>query len=525
MAHDLFAFRTDTVKQATIFRLLKIAALLVVFARAASQTLFFSDPDQGWHLRAGEWILEHGQVMTSNLFTYTLEGNVWVNHEWLYEMVLATLSTLDLWWLAQLLALLLGIGPVLLWIMRSRDPLSLLALTIGGIAIAEMVFVRAQVISIALFAILVELLRRQSLERTLPSPKACWTLALLFVLWSNLHGGFVAGLAYLALWLFVRQIDAWRRGVLSIRRSAEAGGLLVLGTAMTLVNPYGTALWGLVIDMTFTPANAFISEWASPLLSWQPSDALFLALLLGAIWSALSRRDTLGIIPGFVLVGYLLHVRFLPLCFLASAPLLVSEGQRLWGMMEKGAQADMQSANVSRGIARGISLVIVVVIMLGMSSIAVPVPHIDPYPATREALFVRNITGGQIYHDSGFGSAMIRMQDGKRTFSGGHVPHQTDATGFSPFLYPIRAHMDPELPIDPVFDRYDIRVALVFAGKNEGEKGDEKGGLLGRIRETFHPIVPSAINARLRESGWCEMYQDDIAVIYVKPGTVLCGER
>jgi hypothetical protein len=54
-----------------------IAILLpFIFVLRSQQGISFllGDSDTGWHLRTGEWILAHGRVPTTDLFSYTKAG-------------------------------------------------------------------------------------------------------------------------------------------------------------------------------------------------------------------------------------------------------------------------------------------------------------------------------------------------------------------------------------------------------------------------------------------------------------------
>src|SRR5215472_16703885 len=47
-----------------------------------------TDRDFWLHAATGRWIVEHAQLPSHDLFTYTVPGHRWVNHEYLSEVVL-----------------------------------------------------------------------------------------------------------------------------------------------------------------------------------------------------------------------------------------------------------------------------------------------------------------------------------------------------------------------------------------------------------------------------------------------------
>src|SRR5215510_7905595 len=56
-----------------------------IFAMAARPSV---DTDTWWHMRAGAWMLAHGQVLTHDVFSSTRFGQPWLNHSWLSQIVL-----------------------------------------------------------------------------------------------------------------------------------------------------------------------------------------------------------------------------------------------------------------------------------------------------------------------------------------------------------------------------------------------------------------------------------------------------
>src|SRR6516162_10582715 len=46
------------------------------------------DTDVWWHLRGGQWILEHGRVPDLDPFTFGSADKPWVDIHWSYEVIL-----------------------------------------------------------------------------------------------------------------------------------------------------------------------------------------------------------------------------------------------------------------------------------------------------------------------------------------------------------------------------------------------------------------------------------------------------
>ena len=75
-----------TVSPALTFAL---AAALAGFALAAFSPGVLNDGDTYWHIRAGEWMLAHGQVLRADPFSYTAANTPWHTQEWLSEILMA----------------------------------------------------------------------------------------------------------------------------------------------------------------------------------------------------------------------------------------------------------------------------------------------------------------------------------------------------------------------------------------------------------------------------------------------------
>src|SRR5262249_27140248 len=73
---------------------LRFVALVVLFTFPAVFLLHdfhMDDPDFGWHLRAGQWILSHHSVPTADPFSSYGAGKPWYDYSWLFDVFFALL--------------------------------------------------------------------------------------------------------------------------------------------------------------------------------------------------------------------------------------------------------------------------------------------------------------------------------------------------------------------------------------------------------------------------------------------------
>ena len=61
----------------------------MLIALAAAFTGSIQDPDFWWHLRTGYWMLDNQRLPSHDLYTYTVSGHAWIDHEYLTEVLMA----------------------------------------------------------------------------------------------------------------------------------------------------------------------------------------------------------------------------------------------------------------------------------------------------------------------------------------------------------------------------------------------------------------------------------------------------
>jgi tetratricopeptide (TPR) repeat protein len=216
-----------------------VIALLALGAVLGFQKI--RDFDYWWHLRTGQLIAETGAVPRTDVFTYSVPGNRWVDIHWLFQLGLHGVHRLggdDAVVVARsvlvvgLVALLLPIG----W-RREGAFLSGLAIGLALLVASDRFEPRPELPSFLLLAALLGLVDRH--ERR--GGYAILAAVPLQLLWANVHGLFAVGLAVLGIALVT---EALRPLVLPGERLRpdRLRGLalaLALSGLATLANPNG----------------------------------------------------------------------------------------------------------------------------------------------------------------------------------------------------------------------------------------------------------------------------------------------
>jgi len=243
-----------------------LIAVLVIMALPVTRTI--QDPDFWWHLRAGQLIIQHGGLLGNDPFTYTVPTHHWTMHEWLNEVFFAIEFAIGgLGLIVLVLSAVTWLG--LLAIMqkaRLRHPSRAvlgIGMLIGVIAGFPIWGPRVQMVTFAFSALTLLLVERYLLR----GGKVMWIMVPLFVLWSNLHGEFVIGLAFIAAILIAEVIGGFLRMPDSAPRSRLLPllYLLLACTVASMVNLNGPGILFYAIGtQTSAAQQSLIEEWFSP---------------------------------------------------------------------------------------------------------------------------------------------------------------------------------------------------------------------------------------------------------------------
>ena len=228
--------------------------------------------------------------MQHDIYSYTNKEKVWINHEWLSEVIFAGLYDRS--------------GPVGLIVFKVALSLVLLGLlyvhvrgyglgpyqTVALLVLVSVPFrlglgtIRPQIFTYLLFLVELLLLKRAG-ER---SEYWLWTLPLIFGIWANLHGGVLAGVGVLGMWTAGRLVPRPPKDPRALDRGF--GRLLNLGlvgfaSGLALyLNPYGPDLLSFLLR-TATIPRPEIREWTPLVLASLPG-VLYLVLVAIGIAAA-----------------------------------------------------------------------------------------------------------------------------------------------------------------------------------------------------------------------------------------------
>ncbi len=244
--------------------LIRVALLLLAtyFLLALQLTNFADDPGLGWHLLTGEWILSYSQIPRIDPFLAGETPRTWISDQWLADIILYIAQNYLGWEMLYALCaslfvfIFFGLGDRLCRQSQVGIIASAFACALAFKAAQVHFILRPVLFSHLFFALVLVVLRQE---------KRCgmYILPALFLVWCNLHPGFVLGLLCVGVFAVLR-----RRFV-----------LFFICLLATFVNPYSYRLHGSILALG--QSSYFMQLHAE----WQPMSLLSFE---GWIWSLLT---------------------------------------------------------------------------------------------------------------------------------------------------------------------------------------------------------------------------------------------
>ncbi len=217
--------------------------LFLLFGLLPGTQVLLADGDTGWHIRTGDWILQHRMVPTTDIFSFTKPHQAWFAWEWGWDVVFAAIhSFAGLAGVVFVNVLLLGVVSALLFrlIRRCSDNDALAVLfTLLAVCVSMIHWLARPHLVSWLFVLVFS---HVILSAEKGSFRGLYWLPVLTLFWTNLHGGFLVGVVLLLTSAMAEGIrallgseNAWRDAYANSRPYL----LCALGClAASLVNPY-----------------------------------------------------------------------------------------------------------------------------------------------------------------------------------------------------------------------------------------------------------------------------------------------
>lgn len=227
--------------------------ILLVFVVGALAGYFYAatrpgDPDMFWHLATGRWILEHGAVPTTDVFSWWGIANhrPWVAQEWLFGLgAFAAFTAGGYTALYAVIGAFEGLLAVLFYVLgRLRGlstPWALGMALLGMAGTLHYVVPRPQIVTYCLMLLMMVLLEK----------KRFWWALPVIALGVNLHGG--VWIVFVGIYAFYALPENWK--------------MLIPAVAVCALNPNPIGVFGFPFLIQFDESTKLITEY-TPTAIW-----------------------------------------------------------------------------------------------------------------------------------------------------------------------------------------------------------------------------------------------------------------
>ncbi len=287
---------------------LLVAAIALCLNRALNGDLYLL-------LFSGRYVAHHGPV-GYDPFPTIQHGQSWLNQQWLSEVgFYGAERVVGVQGITVLYAALIGL-PLALVLAAIRRKGTLLMIGVAALYLPGMLAIihpRAAGFTLLLFSVLVLVViaawRLDSPMAAAGTGAPLWSLLaipLLFALWANLHGGFIAGLLLVGAVAVGLAVDR-RRGL----PGPPAPGILVLAgagiggaIAATFATPLGVDIWSYIASFRNPALKLASTEW-EPAFRSAPAIAYIVVSATLAAWIWWNAPSPRRAMPALVAAGFL----------------------------------------------------------------------------------------------------------------------------------------------------------------------------------------------------------------------------
>ncbi|MFL6733505.1 MAG: hypothetical protein ACJ8EY_02285 [Sphingomicrobium sp.] len=455
--------------------------VVVPFLLGSSTTLF-QDGDVGWHIAAGQWMIDHRQVPFTDPFSYPAFGKPWIAHEWLSELFMGAAYNI------------LGFAGVAVLMSAA---LAMLALFVGLELRRWLATSIVAAIIVAMFAVIIPFFHARPMVLTWPL-LAGWTLVLMrardhdkapplwlaavMTLWVNMHASFALGLLLIGPFALEALLESRDR----VRAFIDWGVFGSVCLLATLINPHSYTALLIPLGAFASPSITLIQEFKPTDMTYTPGFELaFLLVVALCFWRGARLQPMRVLILLGLLHLALAHMRHQVLFLIVAALLLARPLGRRTEPSRSFADV-MGFPTDRRWHFAAVSAVVVLALAVMTSTLARPPENSFVYPNRALAHVSAAVERTPVLNSYKFGGPLILR--GVRPFIDG----RTDAYGEA-FVVEYKKLLDGD---DAAFAnaqaRWGFRWTLVA------------------------PSDDKMLAMMDRQAGWRRIYEDPYAVIHLR---------
>jgi hypothetical protein len=447
------------------------------------------DPDFGSHYKTGETIIYSG-IPKADPFSYTMPSFLPISHAWILDVLLFWGQNKIGFVGLAFICTLIVIATLVVSIPRELRKFSIFPLMVSLPVILSRAGVRTQIIDWLFLVVLIRLKNREYL------------LPFLFLIWANLHGGFVIGLVIFSIHIFCEFIQNKK-----IHFFLLSIFYFLLSVLITFITPYGWKMWFEVWATISDPyLKKYIVEW---LPFWNTVEFGFLLLSTFIFTLGFIYREKIGLFDKFLYLFLFLtslsSLRHTSLFILVAIPL----GSLLMKNFYESAQTIPFGKDRFRQLQK-----IFLIIALVFSTWEVRNLDVNPkYPQGAINFLTNNLPKGNLFSEYGWGGYLIWKLPEKKVFIDGRMPSwrydiwpfkSTAPKNESAWVFKDYMKIAYGGDYRKLFDKYNIDTVLL-------PKENLYQNILKNKDKSFFKLITN-----LEKEGWKEIYSDNVAVILQK---------
>ena len=394
---------------------------LFLFLSFSAGKGLLNDGDTGYHIRAGEYIIETLSIPKQDIFSFLSPPLPWTAHEWLSEVIMATIHRVfGLSGIVIFFSFIISLVYCLLFkiIKTKKDNIILTVFIVLLVLAASQVhwLARPHIFSLVLMVLWYYLLDKYQYEQK----NYLYLLPPMMLLWVNLHGGFLAGFILIGIYLFSNVVNfITSKGAsrdIYKKRARLFGLITVVCLFVSLINPFGYHILLFPFNLV---SNTFIMDHVGEFMSpnfHEPTPFKYLLLLMVVIFAI--SKVKINLIEILLILMFtnmsLYSVRYIPLFSIIVAPILLRQfrpileqsGGRFAKFLKKRSDSISATDASARGYLWPVAAVVLVVILATAGKIDFKFNEKTKPVAAVEFLKKENLQGNMFDNDE-FGDYII----------------------------------------------------------------------------------------------------------------------
>jgi hypothetical protein len=443
--------------------------------------------DVWWHLRSGEWILQHGAVPHTDPFSSFGAGRPWAAYSWLFELLIFQLFRrlgmvgIVVYTTGMVVAVTVALHH-LIRRLQADFSLGVLLTFAASYSMVRLYMPRPWLFTILFFVLELDVLMQA--RKTGKMRELLW-LPVLFALWANVHIQFIDGLVVMAIALAESILARRWSGIQTRLRPGWFCGITIACIAATLANPYGWRVYRVAYDLSTQSGvmNKVVELFALPFRSIDDWCVLLLALAAACV---LARARRFAFFES-VLLAFAIYVSFrsqrdLWVVVIAASAILAR------GLTGDDNNRFQLTASFAPFVAVATGLAVLAgFFVLHVDNAGLGAKLAESLPVRAVEVVKEKGWSGPLYNDYGWGGYLIwalRMPvsiNGRAALYGDERIDRSDATwsgqpGWASdpdlqkaglVIEPVRAPLTQLLRMDPSFElAYEDKLAAVFVARN-----------------------------------------------------------